>query len=241
MLLDTLARCPSPAQNGGVCTAMNKLSKLVEHRPRLHSKLEKMLEGNFGKLEIEVYADDRKQENEDSCPIYKLSNDELKLIFGYVGKKKYRFVACTSCSFHQVYLDTFQGEALTCIKSSVASVSCAALCLHSEEPGGDSHALLLFKTATIEGKLEILIWGEESGYELHTILHRYIIARVALKGHFEVVKYLRQLEIPWGASTCSKAAKIGHLELLKWARAHQCPWNEDTCTNAAINGHLDCP
>ena len=88
------------------------------------------------------------------------------------------------------------------IENAVASVSCAALCLHSEEPGGDSHALLLFKTAAIEGKLEILIWGEESGYELHTILHRYIIARVALKGHFEVVKYLRQLGISWNMPLC---------------------------------------
>ena len=195
--------------------AMNKLSKLVEHRPRLHSKLEKMLEGNFGKLEIEVYADDRKQENEDSCPIYKLSNDELKLIFGYVGKKKYRFVACTSCSFHQVYLDTFQGEALTCIKSSVASVSCAALCLHSEEPGCDSHAVSLFRIAATEGKLEILIWGEDSRNELETMLHSLTIVHAALNGHLEVLKNLSQIDILWNKQTCRTAAENGHLKLLK--------------------------
>jgi hypothetical protein len=30
----------------------------------------------------------RKERNEDSCPIYKLSSDELKLILGYVGENK---------------------------------------------------------------------------------------------------------------------------------------------------------
>ena len=110
--------------------AMNKLSKLVEHRPRLHSKLEKMLEGNFGKLEIEVYADDRKQENEDSCPIYKLSNDELKHICGYVGEMQYGFVACTSYTrFHQVYLETFGYKTSTTFRNATVSVSCAKLCL----------------------------------------------------------------------------------------------------------------
>ncbi len=76
----------------------------------------------------------RKQRNEDSCPIYKLSNDELKLIFGYVGKMQYRFVACTSYRFHQVYLDTSGGEVLTSFKGAVASVSCAALCLEPKDP-----------------------------------------------------------------------------------------------------------
>ena len=32
----------------------------------------------------DISADDRRCKNEDSCPIYKLSNDELNLIFVYV-------------------------------------------------------------------------------------------------------------------------------------------------------------
>ena len=173
-MFDTLAgRCPSPAQNGGVFAAMNKLTKLVEHHPEFqHSKLERMLEDTFNTLEPEVSAADRKQKNYDSCPIYKLSNDEFKLIFRSVGEDQYRFVACTSNRFHQVYLDTFGGEKLTSIENAVASVSRAAVCLDLEEPGRDSHAVSLFKTAAKEGKLEILIWGEESGYELKKILHR---------------------------------------------------------------------
>ena len=133
----------------------------------------------------------QKQKNEDSCPIYKLSDDELKLIFGNVGEMQYRFVACTSYHFHQAYLDTFGREALTSIKSAVASVSCAAVWLHSEEPVCKSRARLVFKRAAKEGQLEILIlWGKDSRYDLDTMLDCYTIADVALNGHIEVVQYL---------------------------------------------------
>ena len=168
--------------------------------------------------------------------MYKLSNDELlKLIFGYVGEKNYRFVACASYRFHQeVYLDTFRGDASTSIVNAVASLSYAAVCLHLEELGCESRAESLFKTAAKEGKLEI----EDSGYELKKMLDQEIIADAALN-RLEVVKYLRQLDVSWDGWTCLNAAKNGHFELLKWARAHQCPWNEKTCTYAAKNGHLE--
>ena len=140
-----------------------------------------------------------------------------------MGEKQYRFVACTSYQFHQVYLDTFRGgEALlTSIKNALTSVS-------------------LFNATTIEGKLEILIWGKDSGYEMDIMLNWNTIAHAALNWHLEVVKYLRQLDISWNKQTCANAAKNGHLELLKWARANQCPWDEYwTCTLAAENGHLE--
>jgi len=168
-----------------------------------------------------------------------ISNDVLQHIFGYVGDKQYIFVAGTSSSFRQVYLDTFRNEMLTSIKCAVASVSCAAVYLHWEEPGCDSRARSLFKTAAIEGKLEILKWGEHSGYKLNTILDCDIMVQAALHGHLEVMKYLRQLGISWNERTCAMAAKNGHLELLKWARANQCPWDAWTCAYAAMNGHLE--
>ena len=131
----TSPSCPKTRfQNEGVLAAMNKLTFLVEHHPQILSKLEGMLEDVFNTLEPEVSAAVRKEKNEDSCPLYKLSNDELKLIFGYVGKMQYRFVACTSYRFHQVYLDTSGGEVLTSFKGAVASVSCAALCLEPKDP-----------------------------------------------------------------------------------------------------------
>lgn len=93
----TSPSCPAtPYQNEGVLAVMNKLTLLVEHHPEFLSKLEGLLEEVFNKLEPEVSAAIRKEKNEDSCPIFKLSNDELKLVFGYAGEKKYGFVACVS-------------------------------------------------------------------------------------------------------------------------------------------------
>ena len=111
---------------------MHKLTTLVEHHPQFNSKLEKMLEEIFNKLEPEVSAAIRKEKNEDSCSMYCLSNDTLGHILGYVGEKNYLFVACVSNRFHQVYVETFGVETLTSIgKSAVLSVSCAKLCLDS--------------------------------------------------------------------------------------------------------------
>ena len=67
----------------GVLTAVSKLTKLVEHHPQFHSKLEGMLQDLYNTLEPEVSAAIRKEENTESCPIFKLSNDELKLVFEF--------------------------------------------------------------------------------------------------------------------------------------------------------------
>ena len=145
----------SSPQNEGVLTAVDKLKKLVEGLPRLSSKLEKMLEDLYKELEPEVSADTRKQENEISCPIYKLSNDEFEHVFGYVGQMQYGFVACTSYRFNQVYLEAFAGETLTSFVNATFSVSCCAkVCLAStERPKADKiRAKSLFETATKGGQ-----------------------------------------------------------------------------------------
>ena len=214
---NTTSDCQSVApnaQNGGSTRKRQKTSKTIS-TPNPPNDDDKVSTAAI-----------RKQKNEDSCLLYKLSNDALKLIFGYVGKRQYRCVACASDRFHQVYLDTFGGEALTSFKSAVASVSCAAKCLDLEEElGCNSHAESIFKTAATQGKLDVLIWGVDSGYELNTILDEDTIVYAALNGHLEVVKCLRKLDlpIPWKVWTCTNAAKNGHLNLLKWARANQCP------------------
>jgi hypothetical protein len=95
-----------------------------------------------------------------------------------------RFVACTSCRFYQVYLETLGDKTSTCIESAAKSVSRVQLCLHSGEPGCNSHAESLLTTAAEAGKQEKLIWGEDSGYEPDTILNTdVIIAQTALNGH----------------------------------------------------------
>ena len=195
-------------------------------------------------------ANNRRQLNEDSCKIYKLTNDLLQLIFQYVGGMQYGFVACTSYRFSAQYLDTFN-DTITSYENAVHSVSCAAICLQSDDPHCYSRANILFRTAALEGKLEILIWGEDCGYELkkllgyrvetvnHALKNQNIIAYAARNGHLNVVQYMRKLGIGWDERTCRFAAMNGHLELLKWCRANQCTWDERTCAYAALNGHFE--
>jgi len=137
-------------------------------------------------------------------------------------------------------LDTFGGETSTSIKSAALLPSRNKLCLETEGSNYNTRAGPLFRVAASDGNMDVLKWGEESGYELDYILDEDDIADVALNGHLEVVNYLRKLGISWNKDTCSNAAFSGNLELLKWAtRSNQCPWDELTCSNAAINGHLE--
>ena len=46
--------CPSIFYNEGVLDAVNKLTRLVERHPQIHSKLEGMLKDVFNELEPEV-------------------------------------------------------------------------------------------------------------------------------------------------------------------------------------------
>ena len=135
----------------------------------------------------------------------------------------------------------FKDETSTSIESAEVSVSCAQLCLGTNRPNCETSAIKLFEAAANNGQLEVLQWGQSSGYELETMLEKEDIAEAAWYGHLveEVVKYLRKLSISWDEGTCASTAMNGHLQLLKWVRANQCPWNERTCSNAAGNGHLE--
>jgi len=156
----------------------------------------------------------------------------------YAGEKQYGFVACVSDRFHHVYLDTFRGETLTSIKSAAVSPSRAELCLDTEGSNKNTCAGPLFQAAASDGKLAVLEWGEECGYELDNFLDEDGIADAGLYGHLEVAKYLRKLGVPRNNQICANAAEGGHLELLKWARANQCPWDVQTCTPPP-GGHLE--
>jgi len=127
---------------------------------------------------------------------------------------QYGFVACTSDRFHQVYIETFGNETSTSFRNATVSLSCAKLCLATERPEE------LFETAARDGKLHVLKWGKDSGYDLYDILDEDTVAGAALNGHLKVVQYLRTLGISWNSDTCANAANNGHLELLKWARAN---------------------
>ena len=127
-----------------VISAVTKLAKLVEHHPQFHSKLEGMLQDVYIKLELEVSASIRKEENAISCPIFKLSNDELMHVLGYVGKNQYGFVAGVSNRFQQVYSESFAGQTSTSIECAAESVSRALLYLGTERSNDNTRANALF-------------------------------------------------------------------------------------------------
>ena len=228
---------PNPGALAAIQTKRQKQEAAEHDYSRLDSKLEEMLQDL--KLDEVSAAADRKETNEEICPIYKLSNDELKHIFGFVGEMQYRFVACTSDRFHEVYLETVDNEKETSIESAAASVSCAKLFLGTENQDVNTRAKRLFFIAARDGNLKVLKWGQDAGYKLKFVLGQNAIANAALNGHLEVVIYLRKLRIRWNAKTCENAATNGHLNVVKWARANGCLWDEWTCSNAAANGHLN--
>jgi hypothetical protein len=139
----------------GILAAVRNLTKLVEHYPQFHSKLEGMLQDLYNRLEPKVSASIRKEENTDSCTIFKLSNDELKLVLGYVGENQYGFVAFSE-RFLQVYHKKFGDDTSTSIESAAMSVSRAQLCIGTERPNCNTHAKELFQAAANNGNLEVL-------------------------------------------------------------------------------------
>jgi len=92
----------------------------------------------------------------------------------------------------------FDNEKTTSIRSAAASVSCVQLYLEEELKAG-CHSLKkeLFNTAIYDGKVEVIKWGEDSGYQLITVLNWNIMSSAALNGHLNAVKYLRTLGFMW--------------------------------------------
>ena len=67
-------------------------------------------------------------------------------------------------------------------------------------------------------------------------------ANAALKGHLEVLKYLREeVKAPWGSETASYAAENGHLQILEYLVERKYDeFDGEACEHAAEFGHLDC-
>ena len=51
---------------------------------------------------------DRRRQNEETCPIYQLTNDALQHCFGFVGDDQYRNVAGVSQRFQDDYLRSLE-------------------------------------------------------------------------------------------------------------------------------------
>lgn len=66
-----------------------------------------------------------------------------------------------------------------------------------------------------------------------------LFSMAALKGHLELVKYLKSQGCPWDDRVTWMAAYNGHLELLDWARSRGCPWTVLTITAATHRRKTD--
>jgi hypothetical protein len=73
-------------------------------------------------------------------------------------------------------------------------------------------------------------------------IDEFACAYAALKGHLEVLKYLREeVKAPWNSYTANGAAQNGHLHILEYLVERKYDqFVEDACWCAAKYGHLDC-
>ena len=49
----------------------------------------------------------------------------------------------------------------------------------------------------------------------------------------------REKGFSWNEKTCAAAAAGGHFEVLKWARHNECPWGGDKTTFVGFNGNFE--
>jgi hypothetical protein len=71
------------------------------------------------------------------------------------------------------------------------SVSCAKLCL--AETNHELHHEETFCCAAKNGKVEVLEWAQDNGYDLKTSLDTASFNSAAHKGHIHVVKFMRNI------------------------------------------------
>ena len=92
--------------------------------------------------------------------------------------------------------------------------------------------------AARQGNLEMVKYCVAN--ECH--IEKEACAFAALKGHLEVLKYLREeAEAPWDWYTATWAAQNGHLHILEYLVERKYDkYDEYVCKSAAENGHLDC-
>lgn len=103
--------------------------------------------------------------------------------------------------------------------------------------GLDPEKILCTK-AMFNGRLDILIWTRELGYNVNHYKDIYTCA--AAHGHIHILKWARCQCIPWdergpekASAACTTATRFGNLTVLAWLRRNGCPWNKDRCLRIA--------
>jgi hypothetical protein len=54
-----------------------------------------------------------------------------------------------------------------------------------------------------------------------------------------LLKYAREINIPWNGNVFVEAAKNGNLAIIEYAQANGCPWHHNASYEAAARGYLD--
>ena len=96
--------------------------------------------------------------------------------------------------------------------------------------------------AAREGHLHILRWAKSqlvsNAIDYVHLWDGRTLEQAAYRGHFLVVKWLKENGCYWDTFTCAAAALGGHLEILKWLQENGCPWDGLTYSYAAAHGHF---
>ena len=95
----------------------------------------------------------------------------------------------------------------------------------------DEYMKSVIKVAVCHGYLDVLktYWSDVPEDKIPLLMDAQTSEWAAMRGHLEVLKWLRSEGCPWDEGACLCAAAGGHLEVLKWLRSEGCPWNELLC------------
>jgi hypothetical protein len=84
------------------------------------------------------------------------------------------------------------------------------------------------------GNLENIKWMRTN---LHLPLSPYIFALATSTENLEVMKWLKEIECPWGEDTFAKAVESGNLENMEWLKNRDCPMGFWTWRHAIIKNN----
>jgi len=95
-----------------------------------------------------------------------------------------------------------------------------------ETKGFDVNEYVCADQAARHGQPHILQWLQE---EKDLQLCEGLYNKTIWGGHINVLKWLREQEVPWGERTFKLTAQKGNLNILQWLHDRGCPWpNNDT-------------
>jgi len=84
-------------------------------------------------------------------------------------------------------------------------------------------------------EIHMLTCAKARGYNIND--PPLVSTMAAQHGQLDILKWLKEKNLPWDEWTTAAAAYAGHLHILQWLRQHDCPWNHLTIKAAQDRGH----